>query len=94
MSNKCLSNEPGACGHLHAEINALIKMPYESTNMSRMYVTTQPCYTCAVAIVNANIGEVVYGHKYRDMSGLELLWKCFQDDVDNRVRQFLPVDAT
>jgi deoxycytidylate deaminase len=28
---------------------------------------------CAKAIVNAGINEVVYGEKYRDVSGLEIL---------------------
>lgn len=26
--NECLSSEPGKCGHLHAEINAIIKLNY------------------------------------------------------------------
>jgi dCMP deaminase len=73
ISNDCLSHEPGLCGHLHAEVNALIKADYGSSVPKKMYVTTQPCYQCAVAIINANIREVVYLHPYRITDGLELL---------------------
>jgi dCMP deaminase len=73
ISNDCLSLEPGLCGHLHAEVNALIKANYTSVAKKKMYVTTQPCYQCAVAIVNANISEVVYQKPYRLTDGLELL---------------------
>lgn len=95
VSNECLSNEPGACGHLHAEINALIKLPYDGDRKSRLYVTTQPCYTCAVAIVNAGVGEVVYGRPYRDQAGLDLLKEYFRPIRKlPRPRQFLPEGYT
>ncbi len=77
ISNDCLSLEPGACGHLHAEVNALIKADGGSGLWAkRMYCTTQPCYMCAVAIINANIDEVVYQHPYRIVDGLELLLRA------------------
>jgi dCMP deaminase len=73
--NDCISLEPGKCGHLHAEINALVKTNYHDAAQKKIYVTTVPCFNCSVAIVNANIKEVVYLHDYRDHSGLELLEK-------------------
>lgn len=76
ISNECLSLEPGMCGHLHAEVNALIKADYTSPVDKKMYVTTQPCYQCAVAIINANISEVVYDKAYRLTDGLELLQRA------------------
>jgi dCMP deaminase len=77
ISNECLSSEPGKCGHLHAEINALIKSDYSSPNAGKkMYVTNQPCYMCAVAIINANILEVIYKEPYRLVDGLELLQRA------------------
>lgn len=76
ISNECLSLEPGACGHLHAEVNALIKADYTSPTDKKMYVTTQPCYPCAVAIINANVKEVFYDKAYRLTDGLELLQKA------------------
>lgn len=74
--NDCLSSEPGKCGHLHAEINALIKLDYNEPARKKAYVTLMPCFNCAVALINAEIKEVIYFHAYRDTSGLELLQKA------------------
>lgn len=76
ISNECLSADPGQCGHLHAEVNALIKADYHDLAGKKMYVTTQPCYTCAVAIVNACIAEVIYLNPYRTRDGLDLLLRA------------------
>jgi dCMP deaminase len=73
LSNECLSLTPGNCGHLHAEINALIKTNYRDAASKKVYVTTEPCYGCAVALVNAGVREVVYRHEYRDHAGIGLL---------------------
>lgn len=73
LNNDCLSNEPGACGHLHAEINALLKMNYNEAAPKKMYVTCSPCRQCAVAIINAGVSEVLYRDEYRLKDGLELL---------------------
>jgi dCMP deaminase len=74
--NDCLSSEPGKCGHLHAEINSLIKFDYNDPARKKMYVTYNPCFACSVAIINADIDEVIYLNEYRDMSGVELLQKA------------------
>jgi len=71
--NDCLSDVPGQCGHLHAEINCLIKANFRDSSVKKMYVTTSPCYNCAVAIVNAGVKEVIYHVKYRDQTGPALL---------------------
>lgn len=72
MSNACLSLDPGSCGHLHAEVNAALKAEY-SIHGKKMYVTTQPCYLCAVVIINSGISEVIYRDTYRVSDGLNLL---------------------
>lgn len=74
--NDCLSTEPGKCGHLHSEINALIKLDYNNPVQKKLYTTMEPCFACSVAIVNAGIKEVIYLESYRDHSGLELLKKA------------------
>lgn len=74
--NDCLSDEPGKCGHLHAEINALIKVNFNDSVDKKLYTTTMPCMNCAVAIVNANISEVIYLNEYRQTDGVELLEKA------------------
>jgi len=76
QNNECLSEEPGKCGHLHAEINALIKANYHHAAQKKVYLTNSPCYTCSVALVNANISEVIYKHEYRDLTGVLLLRKA------------------
>ncbi len=76
LSNGCLSEEPGKCGHLHAEINALLKTSYDPTVLKKIYTTSSPCYTCAVAIVNAGIAHVIYDEEYRLREGIELLLRA------------------
>ena len=71
--NECKSSEPGQCGHLHAEINAVIKLDYNEPAGKKVYVTMMPCFNCAVALVNAGVKEVVYSHTYRKTDGVELL---------------------
>jgi dCMP deaminase len=73
LNNDCLSDEPGRCGHLHAEINALIKTNYHDAAQKKAYLTLSPCYSCAVALVNAGISEVYFRERYRDEAGLRLL---------------------
>lgn len=71
--NEVESSEPGHSGFIHAEINCLLKMDYNNPKKKIMYLTLSPCRTCAKAIVNAGINEVVYSEKYRDESGLNIL---------------------
>lgn len=73
LYNECLSLEPGKCGHLHAEINALIKLNSRDPVRKIAYISTMPCRDCAIAIINAGISEVVFGKAYRDDSGVILL---------------------
>jgi len=72
-SNCRESENPGDSGFIHAEVNALIKLDFNSPKRKKMYVSLSPCRMCAKAIVNARIDEVIYIDEYRDMSGAELL---------------------
>ncbi len=72
-SNNRESELPGESGFIHAEVNALIKLDFNSPKRKKMYVSLSPCRMCAKAIVNARIDEVVYIDEYRDLSGVELL---------------------
>ena len=53
---------------LHAEQNAIIQAALHgvSTDGATIYVTHQPCLTCAKMIINAGISRVVYGGDYPD----------------------------
>jgi dCMP deaminase len=53
---------------LHAEQNAIIQAALHgvSTGGASIYVTHQPCLTCAKMIINAGVARVVYGGDYPD----------------------------
>ena len=53
---------------LHAEQNAIIQAAYHGVSVrdGTIYVTHQPCLTCAKMIINAGIKRVVYAGEYPD----------------------------
>lgn len=63
--------EPGQCGCVHAELNALLKGG--DTHGSTLYISHSPCMMCARAIVNARVAEVFYVEEYRSLEALILL---------------------
>ena len=69
--NGCRRDEPGNCGHVHAEINAIAKR----TGREKVaYLTHAPCESCAIMLVNAGIERVYYGNPYRNpMPGIAVL---------------------
>lgn len=71
--NCCDSDEPGKCGCLHAEENALIKMDYNDPVDKILYTTTSPCLMCAKRIINADIKKVIFNQLYRNTDGIDLL---------------------
>ena len=72
---KVYRDEPGNCGCLHAENNAITKLDYNDPVRKRMYLTHSPCVTCAKLIINAGVSEVVFHEMYRDDAGVSLLEK-------------------
>ena len=73
--NECDSLEPGLCGCVHAEINALTKST-ESLDGSKCFITLSPCVNCAKTLINRGVKEVIYDKVYRDTTGLEILKKA------------------
>lgn len=63
------------CRGLHAEQNAIIQAARYGINISgaRIYITTQPCITCAKMLVNAGIKEIIYANPYPDELSLGIL---------------------
>jgi len=63
------------CRGLHAEQNAIVHAAFHGTNISgaTLYVTHQPCITCAKMIINAGIVKVIFAGEYPDQLSLELL---------------------
>lgn len=71
--NECDSAEAGACGCLHAEDNALVKLKSELKNLM-LFTTHSPCVACSKRIANqGNIRTVWFDQRYRDEAGLEIL---------------------
>lgn len=63
---------------LHAEQNAIIQAALHGVNIegSTIYVTHQPCLTCAKMIINAGIRCVVYAGNYPDENSRRFLAKA------------------
>lgn len=65
----------------HAEANAVAFAARQgiSTEGATLYVTVSPCETCARLLIAAGIVRVVFRTKYRDDSGIVLLYKSGVD---------------
>lgn len=72
LPNRCDGTEPGRCGCLHSEANALIKAGSMIPGKV-MFVTVSPCVMCAKMTVNSNVARVLYRASYRDPDGVEVL---------------------
>ncbi len=70
--NRCDSDEPGKCGCIHSEMNALTKAP-GALRDKVAFVTASPCVMCAKLMVQANVSHVFYRTAYRNPAGLEVL---------------------
>lgn len=64
----CLIIDNHCVRALHAEQNAIIQAAFHGVSIkgSTIYVTHQPCLTCAKMIINAGIKRVVYEGDYPD----------------------------
>jgi dCMP deaminase len=64
-------DEQGKCSRsLHAERNAIDKLPVGECSGSKLYSTRVPCLECARRILAAGIEQVYYRHAFRDFQGL------------------------
>lgn len=60
---------------LHAEQNAIIQAALHGVNIqgANLYVTHQPCLTCAKMIINAGLIRVYYAGQYPDENSRQFL---------------------
>jgi len=72
FDNRCDSAEPGRCGCIHAEANALIKCSIMD-QQKVIFLTQSPCKMCAKMIVNSGASRVYYHSNYRLDEGLQVL---------------------
>jgi len=74
LANCCESTEPGNCGCLHAEDNALLKTNGGPEIKKIIFVTAQPCAYCAKRMVNkGGVQKVFYYEPYRLTRGKDIL---------------------
>lgn len=70
-NDSCTGTE-GECGCAHAEANAMVKLA--DRRPAILICTHSPCLTCATLALNAGTIELgIFGAKYRDARGRELL---------------------
>ena len=60
---------------IHAEENAIAKIACSSDTSegATLYTTLAPCIECAKLLIQSKVAEVVYNHRYRYDSGIDLL---------------------
>src|SRR3954454_746869 len=74
LHNGCDREEPGNCGCLHSEENAVINCDAPRQVEKYVFVTHLPCVQCAKRLINlGNVKVVFYGVDYRVKDSLELL---------------------
>lgn len=70
----CDREEPGNCGCLHAEENAVINLDCPRDVPKVVYCTHLPCAMCAKRLINAGgVARVAYVTDYRKRDGVKIL---------------------
>jgi len=84
LSNSCDREEPGNCGCLHSEENAVINCDAPRHTEKYVFVTHLPCVACAKRLINmGNVRKVIYKNDYRKTCSLDLL-----ESVGIEIKQF------
>ena len=74
LDNTCDREEPGNCGCLHSEENAVINCDAPRETRKFVFVTHLPCAACAKRLINmGNVEKVVYQKSYRKADAIGLL---------------------
>ena len=74
LDNTCDREEPGNCGCLHSEENAVINCDAPRETKKFVFVTHLPCVACAKRLINlGNVEKVVYRNSYRKTEALRVL---------------------
>lgn len=74
LHNGCDRDEPGNCGCLHSEENAVINCDAPRFMEKIVFVTHLPCVQCAKRLINlGNVKKVYYAQEYRIKDSIEVL---------------------
>ena len=73
LPNCCDRDEPGNCGCLHSEENAVINCDSPRMIEKFVFVTHLPCVQCAKRLINlGNVKTIYYDQEYRKKDSLNL----------------------
>ncbi|NOZ08914.1 MAG: hypothetical protein GXO91_08595 [FCB group bacterium] len=73
LPNQCDREEPGNCGCLHSEENAVINCDSPRYIDKIVFVTHLPCAACAKRLVNlGHVIKVIYHEDYRNRDSLQI----------------------
>jgi dCMP deaminase len=73
LPNTCDSDEPGKCGCLHSEENAIINSDTPRETPKIVFVTHMPCPMCAKRIINlGRVQKVYYRKDYRSRDSVAM----------------------
>lgn len=74
LPNCCDREEPGNCGCLHSEENAVINCDSPRLIEKFVFVTHLPCVMCAKRLINlGNVRRVIYKEDYRLRDSIRIL---------------------
>lgn len=74
LPNRCDRDEPGNCGCLHSEENAVINCDSPRIVEKLVFVTHLPCVSCAKRLINlGNVRKVYYAEDYRVRDSITIL---------------------
>jgi dCMP deaminase len=74
LNNSCDRDEPGQCGCLHSEENAVINCDSPRTVEKIVFVTHLPCVQCAKRLINlGNVKKVYFETEYRLKDAIHVL---------------------
>lgn len=74
LPNTCDSDEPGKCGCLHSEENAIINCDTPRDTPKIVFVTHLPCPMCAKRLINlGGVKKVYYKDVYRLPDAIHIL---------------------
>lgn len=74
LPNQCDRAEPGNCGCLHSEENAVINCTEPRETRKIVLVTHLPCVMCAKRLINlGGVERIYYAEEYRSDESLRIL---------------------
>lgn len=74
LPNACDREEPGNCGCLHSEENAVINCDAPRQTEKYVFVTHLPCVQCAKRLINlGNVKKIFYLNDYRIRDSIKVL---------------------